>query len=171
MENASIIATRTPIYAWLVLALLLFLGVRRLKPRRTHLALAALAPLGFFAWSVLTAGLLFVGEDKGTAVLAWAVAFLTGALSGPIRTVPRPTHIHGWTFQYAATALPLALYMLLWATRYGLGIWAGFVPAMADALGLAGLALSALTAGRTLADFIPPLATALRFRKAGMAAT
>jgi hypothetical protein len=61
--------------------------------------------------------------------------------------------------------------MLLWATRYGLGIWAGFVPAMADPLGLAGLALSALTAGRTLADFIPPLTTALRLRKTEIAAT
>jgi hypothetical protein len=60
--------------------------------------------------------------------------------------------------------------MLLWATRYGLGIWAGFVPLMADTLKLAGLALSALTAGRTLADFLPALATALRVRKAGVAA-
>ncbi|HEX8258046.1 MAG TPA: hypothetical protein VF589_10465 [Allosphingosinicella sp.] len=170
METASIIATHTPVYVWLVLALLLFLGVRRLKPRRTHLALAAPAPLGFLTWSVLAAGLLFFGGDKETSVVAWGVAFLTGALSGPIRTVPSPKHMHGWVFEYSATELPLTLYMLLWATRYGLGIWAGFVPAMADALGLAGLALSALTAGRTLADFIPPLATALRVRKAGIEA-
>jgi hypothetical protein len=166
MGTAHIIVMHTPLYVWVILALLIFLGVRRLKPRRTHLALAALAPLGFFMWSVLAAGFLFFGGDKGPAVIAWAVAFVAGALSGPIRTVPRPTHIHGWTFQYAATALPLTLYLLLWATRYGLGIWAGFVPLMADTLGLAGLALSALTAGRTLADFIPPLATALRVRKA-----
>jgi hypothetical protein len=170
METATIIATHTPVYVWLVLALLLFLGIRRLKPRRTHLALAALAPLGFLTWSIVAAGLLFSGGDKGSAVIAWAVAFLIGALSGPIRTVPRPKHIHGWIFEYSATALPLTLYILLWATRYGLGIWAGFVPAMAGTLGLAGLTLSALTAGRTLADFIPPLATALRMRKAGISA-
>jgi hypothetical protein len=171
METATIIATHTPAYVWVVLALLLFLGIRRLKPRRTHLALAALAPFGFLTWSVVVAGLLFSGGDKGTAVIAWAVAFLTGALSGPIRTVPRPKHIHGWIFEYVATALPLTLYILLWATRYGLGIWAGFVPAMAATLGLAGLTLSALTAGRTIADFIPPLATALRMRKVGIPAT
>jgi hypothetical protein len=170
MKTASIIIAHTPVYVWLILALLIFLGVRRLKPRRTHLALAALAPFGFFTWSVLAAGLLFIGGANVTAVIAWAAAFLTGALSGPIRTVPKPTHIRGWTFQYAATVLPLTLYMLLWATRYGLGIWAGFVPAMADTLGLVGLALSALTAGRTLADFLPPLATALRVRKAEAAA-
>jgi hypothetical protein len=170
METASIIAGHTPVYVWLVLALLLFLGVRRLKPRRTHLALAALAPLGFLTWSVLTAGFLFLDQGKGTAVVAWGLAFLVGALSGHIRTVPRPKHVHGWVFEYAATALPLTLYMLLWAIRYGFGIWAGFLPAMAETLGLAGLALSALTAGRTLADFIFPLATAVRARNMGAAA-
>jgi hypothetical protein len=171
METASIIATHTPVYVWLVLALLLCLGVRRLKPRRTHLALAALAPLGFLMWSVLGAGLLFFGGNKGAAVVAWGVAFLIGALSGPFRTVPRPTHVHGWVFEYAPTVLPLTFYMLLWATRYGLGIWAGFEPVMADTLGLVGLTLSALTAGRTAADFIPPLATALRVRRAGVGVT
>jgi hypothetical protein len=171
METAGIIVAHTPLYVWVLFALLLFLGARRLKPRRTHLALAALAPMGFFTWSVLAAGLLFYEGDKGTAVVAWAVAFSAGALSGPIRTVQRPAHVGGWIFQYSATALPLTLYMLLWATRYGLGIWAGFVPAMADTLGLVGLALSALTAGRTLTDFLPPLVTALRVRKAAVVAT
>jgi hypothetical protein len=168
METARIIILHTPIYVWVLLVLLLFLGVRRLKPRRTHLALAALAPMGFFTWSILAAGLLFFGGAKGTALVAWPVAFLAGALSGPIRTVRRPTHLHGWVFEYAPTALPLTLYMLLWATRYGLGIWAGFEPAMADTLGLAGLTLSALTAGRTAADFIPPFVSALRARRAGL---
>jgi hypothetical protein len=171
MGTAHIIITHTPLYVWGILALLLFLGVRRLKPRRTHLALAALAPAGFFVWSVATAGLLFLGGDKGAAVVAWPLAFLGGALSGPIRTVPRPTHVRGWIFQYAATRLPLTLYMLLWSTRYGLGIWAGFVPAMAGTLGVAGLALSAFTAGRTLADFLPPLLTAVRVQKADILAS
>jgi hypothetical protein len=171
MDTARIIVTHTPLYVWVLFLLLLFLGARRLRPRRTHLALAALAPMGFFTWSVLAASLVFAEGDKGAAVAAWSAAFMAGALSGPVRTVPRPAHVHGWIFQYAATALPLTLYMLLWATRYGLGIWAGFVPAMADNLGLAALAHSALTAGRTLADFFPPFITALRVWKAGVAAT
>lgn len=171
MDTAYLIVTYTPPYVWVLFVLLLFLGARRLKPRRTHLALAALAPMGFFTWSVVAAGLLSHGGERGTVVVAWAVAFLAGALSGPIRTVARPAHLGGWIFQYQATALPLTMYMLLWATRYGLGIWAGFVPAMSVTLGLVGLALSALTAGRTLADFLPPLVTALRARKAGLTTT
>lgn len=170
MDTPRIIVTHTPLYVWVVLVLLLFLGVRRLKPRRTHLAVAALAPAGFFVWSVATAALLFFGGDKGAAIVAWPLAFLGGALSGPIRTVPRPSHVHGWIFQYAATKLPLTLYLLLWSTRYGLGIWAGLVPAIAGTLGVVGLALSAFTAGRTLADFLPPLLTALRVHEAGIPA-
>ncbi len=165
MDTAHIIVKHTPLYVWMVLALLLYLGSRRLKPRRTHLAVAALAPAAFFIWSGATAASLFLGGDKGAALIAWPLAFLGGALSGPIRTVPRPTHVHGWTFQYAATRLPLTLYVLLWATRYGLGIWAGFVPALASTLSVAGLVLSAFTAGRTLADFLPPMLEALRVQK------
>lgn len=171
METTRIIMLHTPTYVWVFLVLLLFLGVRRLKERRTHLALAALAPMGFFTWSAFAAGLLFFSGETGTALIAWPVAFWAGALSGPIRTVPWPTHVNGWVFAYAPTALPLILYLLIWATRYGLGIWAGFEPAMAENLGLLGLTLSALTAGRTAADFIPPLATALRARRAAGDAT
>ncbi|HLL60007.1 MAG TPA: hypothetical protein VK391_08990, partial [Allosphingosinicella sp.] len=51
--------------------------------------------------------------------------------------------------------------MLLFVARYGLGIWAGFVPSLATGLSFAGLSLSAFTAGRTATDFIPPFMTAL----------
>jgi hypothetical protein len=170
--TVRIILTHTPLYVWGILALLLFIGIRRLKPRRTHLAVAALAPAGFIAWSVATAILLFLGGNQAAA-MAWPVAFLAGAASGPIRTVPRPKHVHGWLFDYSATRLPLILYLLLFVTRYGLGIWAGFVPAMAPTLALAGLALSAFTAGRTCSDFLPPFLTALRARQStgGLART
>ena len=76
METTRIILLPTPIYVWVLFALLLFLGVCRLRPRRTHLALAALAPMGFFTWSASTAGLLFFGGGKGSALVAWPIAFL-----------------------------------------------------------------------------------------------
>jgi hypothetical protein len=165
MEIVLIVLAHTPLYVWAVLALLIFIGVRRLRPRRTHLALAALAPAGFSAWSVATAAQLYFGAGQSAVLAAWPLAFVAGALSSPIRTVPRPVHVHGWVFDYSATRWPLTLYMLLFSIRYGLGIWAGFVPPMAPDLALAGLALSAFTGGRTVADFLPPLATALRARR------
>lgn len=166
VETRRIIVTHTPPYVWGIFALLLFLGVRRLKPRRTHLALAALAPTGFFIWSIAAEGSLLVSGGGWAVVVTWTAAFLVGAMSGPVRTVPRPVHVDNWVFDYSATRLPLTFYMALFVTRYGLGIWAGFVPTMAGTVALLSVGLSALTAGRTLADFLPPLAVALRDRRA-----
>lgn len=160
METVRIIVTHTPLYVWAVFALLVAMGVRRLKPRRTHLAVAALAPAGFLIWSVSAAGLMLFALEPSAVLACWGIAFAAGAASGRVRTVPLPRHLNGWVFLYSATWQPLAFYMLLFAARYGLGIWAGFVPAMADSLSLAGLSLSAFTAGRTLADFFRPFMTA-----------
>jgi hypothetical protein len=161
MEIARIIITHTPAYVGLVFLLLLVMGVRRLKPRRTHLALAALAPAGFLIWSLSTAAMMLLTEDPWPALASWGLGFALGVASRPIRTVPRPTHLGGWHFVYCATWQPLAFYMLLFIARYGLGIWAGFVPSLASYLSVVGLGLSAFTAGRTVTDFIPPLVTAL----------
>ncbi|HEX8585870.1 MAG TPA: hypothetical protein VF680_15855 [Allosphingosinicella sp.] len=162
-----IIVTHTPSYVWAVFVLLLVIGVRRLRPRRTHLAMAALAPGGFLVWSLATATLMSADLHGWTVVACWGIFCAAGAGSYPMRTVPRPVHVGGWVFVYSATWQPLAFYMLLFAARYGLGIWGGFVPSMADTLGLVGLSLSAFTAGRTVADFIPPMLTALARTKAG----
>jgi hypothetical protein len=161
MEIARIIIEHTPVYVWLVLLLLLVMGGRRLKPRRTHLALAAVAPGGFLVWSLSTAAMMSLASGPWPVLACWGLGFALGAASGPIRTVPRPTHLGGWEFVYCATWQPLAFYMLLFVARYGLGIWAGFVPSLATGLSFAGLSLSAFTAGRTATDFIPPFMTAL----------
>jgi hypothetical protein len=161
MGILRVILTHTPHYVWAVFVLLVVMGVRRLRPRRTHLAVAALAPGGFLLWSLAAAAMMFADVHAWTVLACWGTAFAAGAISGRIRTVPRPTHVEGWVFAYAATWQPLVFYMLLFAARYGMGIWAGFVPSTAGTLALAGLSLSAFTAGRTLADFIPPMITAL----------
>jgi hypothetical protein len=161
MRIVGITLAHTPVYVWAVLALLVVLGVRRLRPRQTHLAKAALAPAGFFIWSMATAALMFGRLDAWAVVACWGIPFAAGAASGRVRTVARPKHVSGWVFIYSASLQPLAFYMLLFAARYGLGIWAGFVPSAADVSALLGLSLSAFTAGRTLGDFIPPLITAL----------
>lgn len=165
METAWIIVTHTPAYVWLVFLLLLVMGGRRLKPRRTHLALAALAPGGFLIWSLSTAAMMLLAANPWPVLTCWGLAFAIGAASRPIRTVPRPMHLGGWHFVYSASRQPLAFYMVLFFARYGLGIWAGFVPALASQLNLIGLSLSAFTAGRTVTDFIPPLLTALARRE------
>lgn len=71
----------TPPWVWGVLMLLVVLGVRRLKPRRTHLLVAALAPTAFTAWSLT--GVLAAAQGVSTALVAavWASALILGGLT------------------------------------------------------------------------------------------
>lgn len=150
----QIIAEHTPMWVWLCLALLLFLGVRRLKPRRTHLAVAALAPVGFILLSVTTAAPFIFNGDELAPVLLWGAAIVGGACTVRLRSVERPVHVGGWFFDFAPSLAPMAIYLLLFSMHYGLEIWAGFDPSVSASLALLRLVLSAATAGRTAADFI-----------------
>ena len=156
------IVAGTPPYVWLILALLLAIGVRRLKPRRTPLAVAAAAPIGFTAWTSATiAGTLAAG-DGGTVVAITLAAAAVGFLSGPFRLVARPVHLGGGIFAFPATYVPLVCYMLIFWTRYPLEVLAHVRPWQAATFASVGSALSALTAGRTIADFLPLARTVYR---------
>ena len=148
---AGIVLVHTPPYVWFLLLAALVLGARRLKPRRTHLAAAALPPGLFLIGGIYSAA--SSGADPGSVALLWGACFAIGAASSPVRLVRRPRQVSGFVFDFAATAWVLAAYLLIFAAHYALGIWAGFAPQLSPRLSLAGLGLSALTAGRTSADF------------------
>lgn len=152
-----LIATRTPWWAYALLALLAYLGLRRLRQKRSSLVKAGLAPSAFAAWSVLTA--LSLARDNGPALVSaiWITGALLGAATGPIRLVPRPVMVSRTHFVFAASAVPLIAYMTIFWTRYALEVWAAFDPTKARPLALAALAISASTAGRTVGDFLPLL--------------
>ncbi len=160
MELAGRVVSGTPAWVWAVLVLLIVLGWRRLKPRRTRLALAALAPTAFLLWSLTTAAGL--GDAAGIREVwgVWVAAFAAGAASAPIRLGPRPTPLPDGAFLFPGTPFPLIVYAGVFTARYTLGVTAAFRPDLANALGLAGLAISAVTAGRFAAD----LALLLRAR-------
>ena len=155
------VLANTPPWVWGVLVLLVVLGVRRLKPRRTHLALAALAPLAFIVWS-LTGTAIAARGSAGLVAAVWAGALVLGALTVFVHRGRRPMPLGGATFLFPATATPLGLYMLVFWARYGLAVWSAFQPALALELTLAAIAISAATAGRFAADFVPLLRAAIR---------
>ena len=148
----GIVLVHTPGYVWLLLSAALLMGTRRLTPRRTHLAAAALPPSLFLVGGLYSAASMAANAAMVAAV--WAVCLAVGAASGAVRLVPRPRQVSGFVFDFAPTAWPLAAYLFIFAAHYGLGIWAGLVPSLSPRLSFAGLALSALTAGRTSADFL-----------------
>ncbi len=150
-----IVAVNTPWWVYAVLAFLLVLGVRRLKPRRNPLVVAALAPGGFLVWSAVAAIALARAEPALLVAATRGTGFVLGALSAPVRLVPRPVPVARGVFLFAPSLVPLAAYMLIFWTRYGLEVWAAFVPRLDTELAFAGLTISALTAGRTVGDFLP----------------
>lgn len=161
LELAPRILAGTPPWVWAVLLLLVVLGARRLKPKRTRLATAALAPAAFVVWSLSGALALARAGSPGLAPAVWVGALGAGALTVLIHRGPRPAHLGGGLFAFPATAAPLLLYLAVFWARYALGVWAALEPALAFELGLIAVAISAATAGRFLADFAPLLRTAL----------
>lgn len=166
MHMASRILSETPAFVWFIFAGLLLLGVRRLSPRRTHLAVAATAPIGFTAWRLVTIAGLAAAEHGMSVFATAAFGSIVGFASGPFRLVPRPVHVGGGVFDFSATRWPLILYMLLFCTRFVLEVWGHVDPSRAALFATIGLVLTSLTAGRTLADFLPLVRTATAARRA-----
>lgn len=67
MDIAHRILSGTPTFVWFILAGLLMLGVRRLSPRRTHIAVAAAAPIDFTAWRLATIACFRSGACRSVA--------------------------------------------------------------------------------------------------------
>lgn len=153
VELAPRILAGTPLWVWAVLLLLVALGARRLRPKRTHLLVAALAPTAFTVWSLSgVAGATRLGPAS-LVIGVWAAALVVGALTVKLHRGPSIEHLGGGVFAFPATAVPLLQYLTVFAIRYALGVAAALDPASAFAYGFAGVAVSAATAGRFIADF------------------
>jgi hypothetical protein len=155
MNYVELILRNTPAWVFAVFGLLVFLGWRRLRPRRMTLYRAMAAPAVFFAWSAWSAAAAVSGSPDGwMAAPLWLASFLAGWWSCRVRVGGAPPqHLGDGVFLFAATAVPLVAYMALFWTRFGLEVWAAFEPPRAGALLLVGLVISAATAGRTGGDF------------------
>ena len=104
----GVVLAHTPLYTWLLLAAALFWAGLRLKPRRSHLATAAIPPALFLSWGLYSA--LACNADPWSRAALWSVSFALGLIAGTVRLVPRPTRVEGFTFDFAPTALPMLIY-------------------------------------------------------------
>jgi hypothetical protein len=156
MSYVGLIVQNTPMWVYGVFALLLYLGLSRLRPRRSRLGRAMLAPLAFFVWSAWSAVSAAITSPQPELVgLSWLPAFLLGWWSCRFHVGgSRPEHLGGGEFLFAATAVPLIAYMLLFWTRFGLEVWPDSTPS-----GQAGFVWSASPSqpqppGRTWGDVL-----------------
>ena len=162
MELASRILAGTPPWVWAVLGLLIVLGVRRLRPRRTHLAIAALAPTAFTLWSLTAVAAAARVGSTALVLGVWAAALAAGACTVLVHRGPRPEPQGGGVFLFAGSVVPLLIYLFVFLARYVLGVWSALEPDLARPLSLVAIAISAATAGRFIADLLPLLRAAGR---------
>jgi len=160
---AGIVLRHTPVWAWGVLLLLVFLGARRLRARPTTLLMMSATPAVFLTWSLVSAVTFSRADGGWFAIGLWFALVLLGLAS--FRLVG-PTPVR-WLDQTRlvrpASAGPLIVYLGVFLFRYALEIWSGFFPERAFLTSALAILVSGYMAGRTVGD----LAFAARLRPRG----
>jgi hypothetical protein len=147
MQAGSILGG-APIWVYVLLAGLIALGIRRLKPREVPLVVALIPVTAFFLWSVI--GALSFAQSAGAvfAAIAWVSGIGTGAISAFVLPEARAKRIAGGRILLPGSWMPLCLYMTVFIARFACGAWAAIVPAQALVATAIGIAIGAALTGR-----------------------
>ncbi len=150
------ILTHTPPWVFAVFMLLLWLGARQLVASRTSLARITLVPVVMAGLSLYGAASAF--GERPLALAGWAIASavalvltLQRALPAGIRYDPASRR-----FSLPGSAMPLALMMGIFVTKYAVGVTLAMHPGLAHAqrfalpISLFYGAISGIFAGRAL---------------------
>ena len=145
---------RTPIWVWALLAFLLFIGVRALRPTTASFARLAILPLVFLAWGL--SGFATTYGLRPVGIVIWIAALAVGAGFGWLlaRSIEIRADKERGRIRLPGNAVNLVLILIIFATKYTLGVLAGIHPSitaellyMAVDVGVSGL-LTGLFAGR-----------------------
>jgi uncharacterized protein DUF6622 len=149
------IVTGTPPWVWALLALLLYLGIRALRPTTAPLWRVAILPTVFFVWGLY--GLVMSNGLTVQRAAPWLVALAVGTIAGFALAGTRPVradrshglvHVPGGSFT-------LVLSLLIFAIKYVFAVLHAMDPAaFADArFWLTELAVSGVLTGMFIGRF------------------
>jgi hypothetical protein len=149
------IVANTPIWVWVLLAYLLFIGVRALRPGTAPLWRIAIMPTIFFLW-----GLFSLYQLHGLApakVLPWAAALVGGIVVGMLIASLRPIRADKvrHLVRTAGGPLTLVLILLIFTTKYEFGFLHATQPALfaEPRFWLTEIAISGVLAGMFIGRF------------------
>ena len=141
------ILAHTPAWVFALFALLLWMGITQLFPRRASLARITVMPVVMTALAVY--GVVSAFADTPWALAAWAAtALLVGAatlLLAPASTAQNQPQYNpqARSFSLPGSGVPLALMMGIFTTKYAVGVALSLHPALAHdtlvALGISSL--------------------------------
>jgi hypothetical protein len=119
----------TPPWVWALLALLLYLGIRALRPSTAPLWRIAILSTVFFLWGLHS--LYAMHAFTAQRIWSWAAALAAGTGVGigiaglrPIRADRARNLVH-----LPGSALTLVLSLAIFATKYGFGVLHAIAPA------------------------------------------
>lgn len=148
-DYVGLVVAGTPWWALALLALLVFLGVRRLKSRVRGLASAFAAPAVFGVWGLFNVAAYSRDHSLIVGVSALVLMFAAGVVSTRLYSGEKAELTSDGRFLFQGTPEPLITYMGVFIIRFGLEVWKGFVPAAAPLASGIAIGLSAFVAGRT----------------------
>lgn len=130
MTTALQIIVNTPPWVWVLLAFLLFLGIRALRPGTAPLWRIAILPAVFCVWGV--SGLFSLHTPTPGRVLPWLAAIAVGVGIGMAIARLQPIRADKKRGLVRVPGGPLTLVLILgiFATKYLFGVLHGMSPAL-----------------------------------------
>jgi len=122
------ILSHTPTWVFGLLAFLLWLGGRQLRAGQASLGRVALMPLAMTSLSIY--GLVSAFGEHPMALLAWLLAVAVAMTVLLRRALPAGVRFDraARTFHLPGSAVPLALMMSIFFTKYGVGVLTAMHP-------------------------------------------
>ncbi len=126
------ILQHTPVWVWLLLAALVALGLTQIRARQMTLRRATLLPLIMLALSLF--GVLSTFGGHALPLLAWATGAAVSASTARALGAWRGAtwSAHAARFDVPGSWLPMALILILFSIKFGVGVNLALHPGLKD---------------------------------------
>jgi len=165
MKFAYGIVTHTPLWAFALLAYLVWQGIQAMQPRTTTIWRALIVPAVFIIWGISRIGLR---QDSIWPLLAWIAAALALLPLGVL--TPRPFELDHSTGQItrAGSVFPLIRNLAVFGLQYTVAVISAIDVSDRLLASIVGRAISGATAGYFIGSTIALLRTYWRKRRADL---
>jgi Family of unknown function (DUF6622) len=166
MNFALGIITHTPLWAWILLAYLVWQGIKAMGPRTTTIWRALIVPAVFIIWGLSRISL----GQRGNVwpLIAWIVAAMALMPVGVV--TPRPFEVDHATGQIIrpGSAFPLIRNIIVFAMQYTVAVLAAIHADDHGVAAIVGRAVSGATSGYFIGSTIAMLREYWRKRQADL---
>lgn len=145
MTPAYQILSHTPLWVWMLLAYLVWQGIRAMQPRSMPIWRALIVPVVFIVWGISRIG--FGHQDNAWPLLAWTAAALLLLPLGVL--TPRPFEVVHKTGEIIrpGSAFALIRNLVVFSAQYAVGVISAMDASDRALAIVAGRVISGATAG------------------------